>query len=320
MRESEAPYAGRPETASEIDLPNGPGNARVDTQDRRSANDEAPAVTALSGWFLTPGVLPELWKRPEITLGELYQCFSGNHVVKVQKDGYEEPLTIPRAERPVIDAAVYVAVKDGKLWLISGATSIYAEDVPTGMLTADAVLQAPPQPIPATDILPGKLPEAWSEETTTALGISVALSKRAGKTLPWTIVREAIDAAVSARLLETTLDSGSWPCDYAGARTVKLRVPAEQMAPPLPGRPSGPQPGVLVAEAELRPSEIQDLANNIGAITKAAAELDLKFHLRIELGGSPPPAEDTVSKINQLFEDVLSDLKVPLNETVTKPL
>lgn len=41
-------------------------------------------------------------------------------------------------------------------------------------------------------------------------------------TLPWASVSEAIDGALRARLLERTLGSESWPCDYAGAQAVKL--------------------------------------------------------------------------------------------------
>lgn len=304
VRELEATYAGKSETAPEIDSSADPEIVQGVAIGRRLIYDEAPTMTELSSWLITPGVLPELWRNPEITVGELYQYFSGTHVVKFQKDGYEEPITIPGAERPVIDAAVHTAVKDGKLWLTSGVLSIYAEDIPTGILTVDAVLQAPPQPIPATDILPAKLPEAWDEETTSALAIFGALSKKTGKTLPWATVRDAIDGAIRARFLEPTLDSGPWPCDYAGAKTVKLRVPAEQTAAPPLDRLPEPNLGVMVAEAELRPNEIKVLADQIGAIIKAADGLDLKFHIRIELGGSPSPSEDTAAKINQLLKKI----------------
>ncbi|MDP3045544.1 MAG: hypothetical protein Q8N93_09120, partial [Bacillota bacterium] len=53
-----------------------------------------------------------------------------------------------------------------------------------------------------------------------------------------------------------------------------------------------------------------DLAAQSGAITKAAVGLDLKFHLRIELGGSPPPTEDTVAKINQPLQKISGGLRL----------
>ena len=87
------------------------------------------------------------------------------------------------------------------------------------------------------------------------------------------ISRQAARLAKKANTnnLETTLDSGVWPCDDPGAQSVKLRVPVS--APP-------PKPGVLVAEADLRPNEIQDLADVIGDIVSVAAGYDLTFHLR----------------------------------------
>ena len=70
--------------------------------------------------------------------------------------------------------------------------------IPAGILTDDAILQAPPLPISTLAILHPNLPEAWGGETTTALAISLGLSKQVGKTLPWTIVRDAIDGAFRA--------------------------------------------------------------------------------------------------------------------------
>ncbi len=271
---------------------------------------DAAALSELSPALLVPGVLPGLWKTPEITVKDLYDYFSGGRVVKIQREGYEEPVTIPKAGRGVVETALRTAVKDGKLWLTSGPASIFAEEIPAGLLAEDALLQAPPQPVPVLDILPGNLSEAWGGETTTALAISVALSKKAGKTLPWATVREAIDGALRGRLLERTLDSGPWPCDYPEARNVKLRLPVAQPPSLGPQPPSVTRPGVLVAEAELRTSQIQDLADQIPHITRAAAGLDLKFRLRVELGGSTQPSEDVVAKINDLLREISESLEL----------
>ncbi len=129
------------------------------------------------------------------------------------------------------------AVKQGKLWLTSGQTSISAEEIPAGLLTNDARLLPPPQPIPAADVTPSNLPEVWSGETTTALAIAVALSKKAGTNLPWATVRQALDGAIRGRMLETAIDSATWPCDYVAAQNVKLRLPIAP-PPPLPPRPN----------------------------------------------------------------------------------
>jgi hypothetical protein len=137
----------------------------------------------------------------------------------------------------------------------------------------------------------------------------VALSNKAGKTLPWTSIREAIDGAFRARLLERTLDSGPWPCDYAGAQTVKLRLPSAPPPPPSP-HPPIPKPGVLVAEAELRPHQIQDLADVIGDLVKAAVGHELKFRLRIELGGGASLPAELEETVNAILKTISSDIEL----------
>jgi hypothetical protein len=169
---------------------------------------ENAILSELPAGITAHNTLPGLWEKPTITLKDLLDYFSGRRVVQVQKQGYEEPLAIPKAERSVVTDAVSEAVKDGQLWLTSGPASIWAEEIPAGLLTDDATLQAPPPVISSIEVLPPSLPDAWQRETTTALAISASLSKKAGLTIPWRRVRDAIDGAYRARYLETTLDSG----------------------------------------------------------------------------------------------------------------
>lgn len=273
---------------------------------------ENAVLSELPADLLAPNVLPGLWEKSAITLKNILDYFAGGRVVKVQKQGYEESLPIPKAERNVVAAAVSEAVKDGKLWLTSGPASIWAEEIPVGLLTDDASLQAPPPVISSVEVLPTSLPAAWQGEITTALAISASLSQKAGQTIPWRRVREAIDGAYRARYLETTLDSSAWPCEYPGAQTVRLRVPGKEPSPvsefppTLPVLP--PRPGVRVAEADLRPNEIQDLADVIGDLTTAAVGHDLKFHLRIELGGDITPQKDVLETLNKILRDVSENL------------
>lgn len=275
---------------------------------------ENAVLSVLPASLMAPNVLPGLWENPIITLKDLLDYFSGGRVVKVQKQSYEEPLPIPKAERNVVAAAVSEAVKIGLLWLTSGPASIWAEEIPAGLLSDDATLQAPPPIISSIEVLPPSLPEAWQGGTTTALAISASLSQKAGQTIPWRRVRDAIDGAYRARYLETTLDSGAWPCEYPGAQTVKLRVSSRDTSPvlvvPSPSPTLPPRPGVHIAEADLRPNEIQDLADMISELTAAAAGNDLKFHLRIELGGDVQPQSETIDKLNKILKDISVNLKL----------
>lgn len=157
------------------------------------------------------------------------------------------------------------------------------------------------------EILPENLPDAWSGKRSTGLSVGVALSKKEGKTLPWVTVREVIDNGINTRKIERSPDSGPWPCDFSGAQQVKIvlakALPQRQPPPKIP-------PGVLVAEAELQSDQIQDLAEHVAEIKKAAVGLELKFQIRIELGGVNTPGDKPVEQINQILKDISEKLEL----------
>src|SRR5205085_861998 len=102
--------------------------------------------------------------------------------------------------------------------------------VPPGVITDDARLRKPPAAVPVAGILPEQVPEAWREGATTAAAVAAALSRKAGGTLPWPAVRTVIDSGLRARVLERAVDSGPWPCEFAGASAVRLCVPGKTPA------------------------------------------------------------------------------------------
>ena len=53
--------------------------------------------------------------------------------------------------------------------------------------------------------------------------------------------------------------------------------------------------GVLIAKAELRSNQIQDLAEQISDITLAAAGLDLKFNVQVEVSGTNSVSAEAVT-------------------------
>ncbi len=271
---------------------------------------EAACLDSLSSSLLVPDVLPSLWSTDTIGLAELRNYFSGSFVAKVLVDNYEEPVGIPRVEDSVIMGAVQEAVKNGSLWLTDGPASLLEEEVPTGYPTENSVLQAPPDPVPPLDIIPESLPNAWSENKTTALTIASALSGAKGKTLPWVTVRRVIDDALKMRLVERGENSGAWPCGFPEASKVALQIPS-QVTPPVepPVSPTPPvAPGTHVAQAELRPDEIQNLAESMGDLLKATAGLDMKFRVRIELSGDGDVSNETLAKINEVLAEVANEL------------
>ena len=76
--------------------------------------------------------------------------------------------------------------------------------------------------------------------------------------------------------------------------------------PPKPPKP----PGLLVAEAVLEANGIQDLADQVPEIAKAAVGNNLQFNVRVEMGGETAPDPETVEKINELLSRVSDKLKL----------
>jgi hypothetical protein len=268
---------------------------------------EAAELSEIPPGLLQPAALPGLWPGDVLPIQALRDYFAGGRVAQVARQGYEESVTIPHASAGVIEAAIGRAVEASQLWLTAGTASLCGEPVPTDLLAGDAALQLPPAPIPSSDVLPAQLPQAWGGNTTTAAALAEALSAKAGKTLPWNTVCGAINGAFQAGQLERSVDSGPWSCDRAGASTVRVRLPGKMLPPPPP---PPPPPGVWVAQADLRPNQLQDLADQVGELTRAAVGFDLKFSLRIELSGQKPPPVNLVERLNKLLAEVTTELRL----------
>ena len=266
---------------------------------------ESTTLSELSPGLLKHNELPELWSSDEIAVQDLYDYFAGGHVVSIPKEGYEEPLTIPKCEPAEVDAAVSQAVERGILWLTSGPASILNETVPPGVLSASALLRSPPAPIPVQDLMDTAIPEAWQNRKTNALALATALSNKEGVNLPWHTVKSAIDGAIQANWIKRREESGEWPCEFAGAQNVLLEIPQAIHEPPPP-----PPSGVLIAEADLEAHGIQDLADQIPDMTTAAVGTGLKFNIRIEFGGETRPDPEAVEKINALLAEVDGALRL----------
>jgi hypothetical protein len=265
---------------------------------------EHAALTEIAPDLLLPNALPQLWRKEEITFGDLCAYFKGGTVVKMPRQGYVEPVAIPHADEDVLRTAVLAAVRDGKLWLLNSPASFLGEDVPPGILVDSASLLPPPPAIDVTDLLPEKLPDAWKDGVATARDMADALSKKAGKPLPWPVVRSAIDGAMQAHLLEKTIDS-RWPTGASEAAAVKLQVPA--MQPPSAyrtGEQIAQKPGSWRTHSQLEAHEIQSLAEEIDAIKKAAAGLNITFEIGIELSGDAEKTRAAAAKINEALRQI----------------
>jgi len=258
-----------------------------------------PARRQTSGKFLYA-------KTSDFVVTKRHVAQSGQHRISRQHC-CQAPVRIPKAESAALDAALREIVKAGSLWLTSGPASVLGEEIPAGVLTEDAVVQAPPPPVGVYDLLPERLPGAWEGQATTALGLALALSKSTGKTLPWPTVRGAIEGALRVGLVELAVDSGAWPCDYGTAQTVRLRLKTGvEMPPPPPPPPAGQ----LSAEADLTAAQVQDLADVIGEVASVVAGHRWAVRVRFELGGEKRPPEDVVEKVADILRGVSKDLNL----------
>ena len=258
---------------------------------------------------LYPDVLDELWSKSPLRVADAHALFDGKHSVTVSRGDFEEPLPVPAAPPELVNEAIRSGVREGKLWLLSGPASFLAEDVPATLVTPDAELSRPPDPISPLDILPDRLPQAWQDGRSDALSIAIACSKRTGKTLPWVTIRDALDGAFRAHLIERLEASAPWPTDYSRASDVKLRLATERPRPepPAPG-PALPPGTAATREAILRPDQIQDLAELVPELIKITAGYELSFGLRVVVKGKERPSASIADGINKALAEIGADL------------
>ena len=160
---------------------------------------------------LAPGHLDDLWpESSSLTVDRLRGHFNGH--------------TAPRlASNDVADAAVREAVKRGLLMADIGGRFLYREELPAGALDVATLLLPAPAPLRSADLTTHALPEAWTGNEARLQDIASALSAKRGHDVPWPLLVEAVDEALSLNLFEVV--SGSWPCSPATINSLTFRVP-----------------------------------------------------------------------------------------------
>ena len=194
--------------------------------------------------------------------------------------------------------------------MVNGPASILGEPIPAGVLSPLATLHAVPAPIGVQELTKESIPEAWADGKSNALAIMTALSNRRGANLPWSTVQSGLQEGIRSRWVELSNESGPWPCDFTGAQFVVIQVPSQRLSDERGTYGGQKRLGTLTAEASLEASGIQDLAEQIPALSLAAVETSLSFNIRIEIGGDNPPDTMTVKAINSLLAEVSEDLRL----------
>lgn len=259
--------------------------------------------------LLKRGVLHGLWDlKAEISFSEIKTYFSGNTVVQIDRGGYMEGQQIPKATEEVVKTAVEKAVEAGGLWLVSGPTSMWKEDVPQGILTDTARLLPPPETILAASILEGTIPDAWKNGKATVAGILAQVSAHRGVPLPWALLAQAVDGALRARLIELDPDSCPWPCDSISATKVVLKTVSGSS-----GIGGGIAIGPIAAadnaysiRAYLKPNELQDLADSLGDLLKFETKhgVVIRYLLSLEATSDGPIIEAARNELAEIMEKI----------------
>jgi len=262
---------------------------------------EKAALNGLPQHLLAPDALPGLWSDGKLTLKDMNSYFSGNHVVSIPRDGYDDQVAIPECGEEFLRDAIEEAVRRGTVWLVSGPASFWKEAIPFGAIGKDATLLASPDLIRAQDLMPDVLPGAWQNGETDGARLTQAISLAQGMAMPWGLVRESINLALRTRWLETSETLVRDEISFAAAGQWKLRRPELTPAPPMLADQA--------SSARLDAAQIQDLAERIPKLLEAGAGWDLRFHVSISV--SPGTPKEVRAGIEQVLATVSAELKVP---------
>ena len=150
--------------------------------------------------------------------------------------------------------------------------------------------------------------------------LAQALAQKTGKILPWKSIHTVITNALNTGVLELATDSEKWPAEQTRTALVKLHLPVEkpQVAQSAPSdqsdfsypSPNRVRPKHVLAEASLELHQLQDLADNMAEIKKAAAGYNLHFRLRIELEVGVSPPIETIREIKRLLGEIDPNLEL----------
>ena len=265
---------------------------------------EKARLARLDHRLLRPGTLPDLWIGGDdsfepLALKALLKYFAGGHVAAIAREGYEDRLPIPSCPDDIVVGAVAKAVADGTIWVTNPPATVWKEPIPAGTLNPSAELHPAPEPVAVQELTEEALPEAWSENRTSGLSLTQALGQKRSAMVPWGAVREGIAAAVNARWLVRTEDSGPIECTYDQARKVILEKPK-------PGkRPKPPSPASPVT---LDVTQMQDLADRAPDLLAAIGAAELRFGVHVR--ASDEVADEDRKRVNEILGEVSPGLKL----------
>ncbi len=290
---------GREKSQLEVVLPANAELSRISRNLLAAPVVDTEGVSSASEDNLTEKGLPGLWgKDRRLPVGDLLEYFSGSHVVRIPKAGYEEVVEIPKCPKEAVFQAIEEAVQEGTIWLVNGPASVWKEPPSYGALDEDGELWPPPDRLASQDLSEENLPDAWQDGRANGTILHRALWKKRNSNLPWMLVRETIQRAMGTgwlELVEGSIDD----CTFDQAGSLVLQRPSQATVDPPPPPPVPPvTPTVPPETVEVEGHHIQDLADQIDNLMKAGAGHDLRCYFGASLkAGTPDDVREAVDKI-----------------------
>ena len=206
-------------------------------------------------------------------------------------------------------AKVFRPALDGGLWLVYGNDSVFQETPTALQMDPDAVLYRPPTALAALDLLPTALPDAWTKEVepkSTVATLYAELKIKRERPWPYKEFLDSLNAALGQGFIHR--GSGSGPItslQHEGNADLMIRseAPKVQEPPPLQTTPGRRASSLAV----LSIGEIQDLADQIHALTKPLAGLDPQIEVRITVKSK---AEGDLSVANSVLSKIKAGWKL----------
>jgi hypothetical protein len=282
-------------------------NAAELTDDALEAVQNNSAVLdTLDPGLLEPGKLEGLDWKNGVKVADLINYFEG-HILTIDHpdEGWTEEKPIPRCPEVKVLEAVAAAVKNGAVWLTSGAASVWGDAPPPGVVSKIAVLRVPPEPISVSSLTPEALPDAWSNGTASVHSIAQAVAaQRDVVSLPWKLVEGAITAAMNSGFIRVLPGGVVWPCQPHEAAAVQIGLPEATKGPGAtkpPGFSQPPQPIVTKVspfrQAVLDSSQLTELVEGMGDVLAAAGNLTLRFRVAVEFADGEVATPDVAAKL-----------------------
>jgi len=271
-----------------------------------AVQNSAAVLDGLDPSLLAPGRLEGLDWKNGVKIADLVSYFDGHTLTIDHPDeGWTEQKPIPRCPEAKVLDAVSTAVKNGTVWITSGAASVWGDAPPVGIISKTAVLRTPPDPISVSSLTPEALPDAWTDGKASVHSIEQALAAQRGViSLPWKLVEAAITAAMNSGFIRVIPGGVAWPCQPHEAAAVQIGLPE---APKAKGdtkkqefaedQVPGPKQKAAFREAILDSSQLTELVEGMGDVLAAAGNLTLRFRVAVEFAEGEVAPPDVAAKL-----------------------